>query len=138
RREGGRSWGCEGSQGGGQICRCLEHIIKPEPPFTIEQHEANVPAYSSVWGEEAMTLVSCSSRAAYDVWKGSRYILQHESSEFGLPYVGMLPSSLTSFNRSVREAKGGLEARVWTVVPLAFLLQPIHGDVRPDVELCAR
>ncbi|KAH9291921.1 hypothetical protein KI387_042891, partial [Taxus chinensis] len=72
---------------------------------------------AGIWGEETLTLISCSTTGQLidRVGRVEVHPFGRVPQQFGLPYAGMLPPAAPVY-RSVREARGGPRGRGWTVI----------------------
>ncbi|KAH9295627.1 hypothetical protein KI387_039215, partial [Taxus chinensis] len=87
---------------------------QPVTSLTTDDMEATpYQAMAGLWGEEALTLISCSTTGQLVDRMGKVEIhpFGRVPQQFGLPYVGMLPPVVPVY-RSVGRLEEVLEARV--------------------------
>ncbi|KAH9310247.1 hypothetical protein KI387_044192 [Taxus chinensis] len=91
---------------------------QPVASMTTSDMEATpYQTMAGIWGEEALTLISCSTTGQLidRVGRVEMHPFGRVPQQFGLPYMGMLPPVAPVY-RSVREARGGPRGRGWIVV----------------------
>ncbi|KAH9330064.1 hypothetical protein KI387_002172, partial [Taxus chinensis] len=95
-----------------------------QPVSSLTTADMEVTPYrlmAGIWGEETLTLISCSTTGQLidRVGRVEVHPFNWVPQQFCLPYAGMLPPVAPVY-RSVREARGGPRGQGWTVITLGI------------------